>query len=202
MKPNPTLSCFTGIALLALAGCAGHLRAVPLEQVEWRQPSKAPEWTTKEPGFEKGEFLFVGLVDRAIREDLGRTDAREATRVALARDLGSRISSEYGFGRSGDEARAVEEAAIAVADATIRGAHPKEWFTERYGVASRPDLPATERYYRIFVLMAIPEAEYAKARDGALKRVTEASPEAEGKEVLRKMQEKMEKERWPYESPE
>ena len=92
------------------------------------------------------------MVDRAKREQLGRTDARMNARIALARSVASRIASEYGVGREDDRQVYVQEAAEAIADATVRSAMSKEWFTVHFYIVPLA-CGTLEYFYKIYVLM-------------------------------------------------
>ncbi len=197
----------TGAVVPAMViGCGSVARrgrgaAVPgTEVVDWRRPQQMPDWVDHEPGIVGGELQFVGLVDRSTREDLGRTDAREATRITLARDLGSRIQSRYGIGREGSESRFIEEAASLVSDATVRAARAKEWYTEKYHVVPPPGGAIDKYYYKIYVLMAVPLADFQYAKQHALTRLDTVNTDPVGRNVLRRLEADLSRDAWPYDS--
>jgi len=186
--------------LMSIWGCGVKPHLVPgKEVIEWNRPNKTPEWIDEEPGIKDNELLFVGLVDRAKREDLGRTDAREGARIALARDIASRVISKYGIGREREESRYVEEAAHLMSDAVIRSAMPKSWYTVRYYLTPFPG-EQIENYYRLYVLMSIPEDDFLRAKASALKSLNEKQDNNSGKDLYRKFEKDIDSGAWPYTS--
>jgi len=169
------------------------------EIIDWTRPEKEPKWLDFEPGIRDDVFVFVGVVDKAEREDLGRTDARANARVSLARDIATRVSTEYGFSRTSNEARYVEESAYMMSDAVLRGASASEWYTVHYSVVPQPG-GTVEYFYRIYVLMKLDLHDFQNAKLNALAAFAEETEAAEEKLVLDRFREDVQEQRWPYSS--
>jgi len=169
------------------------------EIVDWSRPDKEPKWIDLEPGIHEDAFVFVGVVDKAEREDLGRTDARANARVSLARDIATRVSTEYGFSRTSNDARYIEESAYMMSDAVLRGASASEWYTVHYSVVPQPG-GTVEYFYRIYVLMKIDLHDFQNAKLNALAALTEETETPEEKLVLDRFREDVQEQRWPYSS--
>ena len=169
------------------------------EVIEWTRPAKAPEWIDVQPSNQDGQYRFIGVVDKATREDFARTDAREAARIALARDINTKVFSTYGFGREGDSERYVIDAAIlasrtSIGMANIRGG--QEFYTVRYYVQPAKGAPIDRYFYKVYVLMSINSNDLQKAMIGALEDLKKKDPS--GKQVLEDFEQKISDGKWVF----
>jgi len=194
------ISAIIFVILMGIS-CSRTTMAPPgTEVIISKRPEKAPKWIDNEPGIKSGYFYFVGLVDRATREDLARADAKANARIELARDLASRIISRYGFGRDSQEGRYVEEAASMISDAVVRGAHSSEWYTIQYALTPSPGEDVSY-YYKVYVLMKTTEESYRNSLLGAVRdKIDENDKSPTGKAILKKLEKDLEEGNWIYKS--
>jgi hypothetical protein len=196
-------SLIPGAILLALSGCAAHSKLQPTAGAvvrDWARPAQFPAWIDGGAGVKDGRFGFIGVVDRAAREDFARTDARENARVALARDLANRIQAEYGTAREGVETQFVHDVATTVADATVRGAMPAAWYTERYHVQPDPGAPITAAFYKVWVRMEMSVEDFRTAKAHALETVAKTVRDEEGRRMYEDLRQRAASPEWPYRS--
>ena len=189
-----------GFILSFISGCAG-MQQMPLpgtEIIDWARPEKSPDWLDILPHVEGDTLFFIGLVDKAKREDLGRADAEADARLRLALDLGSKIRAKYNIGREGNEGRYVEEAADMFSSVTLRGTESLSWFTVHYYIQPQRGGTVAGYLYKIYVLKGISEADWIKAKESSLKLIEEQLMDHPGRGVLERFREDLNSGNWPY----